>query len=121
LVDVRSAPEWSISGRPNLEELDARSVFVEWEVWPRNKQNLGFFTDLMTVLAGQIPSRLFFLCRSGPRALSAAMEFSNQLSERGAKVHCTNIANGFDGDLDSNGHRANANGWKYDGLPWLQD
>jgi len=43
------------------------------------------------------------------------------MSERGADIHCTNIANGFDGDLDANGQRATSNGWKHAGLPWLQD
>jgi hypothetical protein len=31
-----------------------------------------------------------------------------------------NIAGGFEGNLDGNGHRGNVNGWKASGLPWRQ-
>ena len=31
-----------------------------------------------------------------------------------------NIAGGFEGDHDENGHRGFVNGWKAEGLPWRQ-
>ncbi|MEM7686023.1 MAG: rhodanese-like domain-containing protein, partial [Pseudomonadota bacterium] len=34
--------------------------------------------------------------------------------------HCTNVAEGFEGDLDADGHRGTINGWKAHGLPWRQ-
>jgi hypothetical protein len=34
-------------------------------------------------------------------------------------AHCFNIAGGFEGDIDGNGHRG-VGGWKSAGLPWRQ-
>ena len=31
-----------------------------------------------------------------------------------------NVAHGFEGDPDSRKHRGRVNGWKMDGLPWVQ-
>jgi len=31
-----------------------------------------------------------------------------------------NIADGFEGDMDEDGHRGNRNGWKQAELPWRQ-
>ena len=31
-----------------------------------------------------------------------------------------NIAGGFEGDVDGEGHRGNTSGWKASGLPWQQ-
>ena len=33
---------------------------------------------------------------------------------------CYNIASGFEGDPDMNGHRGTVNGWKVEGMPWAQ-
>jgi hypothetical protein len=30
------------------------------------------------------------------------------------------VAQGFEGDKDASGHRAQTNGWKAAGLPWVQ-
>ena len=35
-------------------------------------------------------------------------------------INCYNIAYGFEGDPDEFHHRAKVNGWKYEGLPWIQ-
>ena len=36
------------------------------------------------------------------------------------KVKAINIADGFEGDTDEDGHRGNRNGWKQADLPWRQ-
>ena len=42
------------------------------------------------------------------------------MAEQGIATHCTNVAEGFEGDLDSEGRRGRVNGWKVRGLPWRQ-
>ncbi len=103
LVDVRSSPEWSIAGRPDLSGIGRKILFVEWQIWPRKTPNLGFISDLLDDLGDQMPSRLFFLCRAGPRSAAAALEFSRQMQARGQSVHISNIASGFEGEKDENG------------------
>ena len=34
--------------------------------------------------------------------------------------HVYNVADGFEGPVDANGHRGVAAGWKAKGLPWRQ-
>ena len=41
------------------------------------------------------------------------------MTQAGFKA-CYNVAGGFEGDLDENGHRGRKNGWKAGGLPWRQ-
>ena len=33
---------------------------------------------------------------------------------------CYNLAEGFEGDHDAQGHRGKVGGWKHAGLPWVQ-
>jgi hypothetical protein len=35
-------------------------------------------------------------------------------------VNCINVTEGFEGDLDAEGHRGNLNGWRARGLAWRQ-
>ncbi|MDP5219860.1 rhodanese-like domain-containing protein [Ruegeria sp. 2205SS24-7] len=121
MVDVRTHPEWHFVGRPDLSSIDRRLLCVEWHIWPRMTQNLGFLSDLLDDLGDEMPARLFFLCRAGPRAISAADEFSRQMQARGVSVHCTNVAFGMEGEMNAQGHRGLVNGWKKAGLPWKQD
>jgi rhodanese-related sulfurtransferase len=56
------------------------------------------------------------LCRSGKRSVLAA--------EAAAKAGFTNVFNvleGFEGDLDAHQQRGKADGWRFHGLPWVQD
>jgi rhodanese-related sulfurtransferase len=58
---------------------------------------------------------VLFLCRSGGRSKSAA------IAQTGAGYKkCYNVAGGFEGDLDADGHRGHIGGWKAAGLPWKQ-
>ena len=34
--------------------------------------------------------------------------------------HVFNVATGFEGPMDAEGHRGTVSGWKADGLPWKQ-
>jgi rhodanese-related sulfurtransferase len=58
---------------------------------------------------------VFLICRSGARSAAAA----NALTAAGF-AHCYNVAQGFEGDRDAEGHRGSVGGWKAAGLPWAQ-
>jgi len=120
LVDVRTHAEWSFVGLPDLSELGKELLLNQWAILPGMQQNPSFMDELDKQLDGAAPSKIYFLCRSGVRSLSAAHLVSEALAARGQSVDCVNIIGGFEGDLDQDRQRGNMNGWKNDGLPWRQ-
>ena len=120
LVDVRTHAEWSFVGLPDLLELGKELLLNQWAILPGMQQNPSFMDELDKQLDGAAPSKIYFLCRSGVRSLSAAHLVSEALAARGQSVDCVNIIGGFEGDLDQDRQRGNMNGWKNDGLPWRQ-
>jgi rhodanese-related sulfurtransferase len=66
--------------------------------------------------AGFTPDQhIYFICRSGQRSLAAA-----QAAQAAGFPHAYNVAEGFEGGVDAQGHRGVAAGWKAKGLPWRQ-
>ena len=120
LVDVRSRAEWKFVGVPDLGELNDEPILVEWASFPDMSVNARFVAEVMDALGGDRPRRLLFLCRSGQRSLRAAQAVAAHLSAEGAACDCLNVAEGFEGDLDREGHRGRDNGWKVRGLAWRQ-
>ena len=121
LIDVRTRAEWVFVGLPDLSASDRPLWPLEWVAYPDMARNLEFVSELAARMDGKLPTRLFFICRSGARSMAAAQSVAASLAEQGAAVQCTNIAEGFEGDLDQNGHRGRVNGWKMRGLPWRQN
>lgn len=118
LVDVRTVAEWSFVGGPDLSALERRVHCIEWQGYPTMQPNPNFAADAAEALqaAGAGPQTpILFLCRSGARSRAAAMAMT-----RAGFAKSFNIAGGFEGDLDSEGHRGLTNGWKAAGLPWRQ-
>lgn len=119
LVDVRTRAEWAFVGVPDLSTIGKDVVLIEWQSFPSMDLNQNFASELSTVLSGgqldkDVP--VFFLCRSGARSRSAAMA-ATQIGYRNSY----NIAGGFEGDLDQSRHRSSVNGWRQQGLPWVQN
>lgn len=107
LVDVRSDAEraWvgSVPG----------AVALAWKHWPGMALNAHFDDGLKkAVPAGK---KTVMLCRSGVRSIASA----RRATELGIEAY--NILEGFEGDGDEHGHRGNAGGWRFRGLPWKQD
>jgi rhodanese-related sulfurtransferase len=76
--------------------------------------NAGFVEQLR--LAGFTPEQhIYFMCRSGVRSLAAA-----QAAQAAGFGHVFNVADGFEGNPDGEGHRGRIAGWKAAGLPWRQ-
>jgi len=114
LVDVRSEPEWSFVGLPNLAEAGKQPVLVPWQVYPSMQINPNFMQAMRD--AGATPEHaIYFICRSGARSLVAA-----QTAQAAGFERSFNVAGGFEGPTDEHGHRGGVEGWKADGLPWHQ-
>ncbi|MCU0789608.1 MAG: rhodanese-like domain-containing protein [Nitratireductor sp.] len=118
LVDVRTAAEWNFVGLPDLSALGREPVLIEWQRYPDMAVNPNFAASLAAELDARGAGRdtpIFFLCRSGARSQSAAAALTAAGYSR-----AYNIAGGFEGARDANGHRGALEGWKHDGLPWVQ-
>ena len=89
-------------------------ALISWQIFPQMAVNPDFVAQMRQ--AGLTPDHdIYFLCRSGVRSLAAA----NAAAAAGyPNVH--NIADGFEGNPDAQGHRGTQGGWKAEGLPWRQ-
>ncbi len=115
LIDVRTQPEWSFVGLPNLAPLGRKPILASWQVYP----TMSVDPDFAAKVAGEVGGGarpLYFLCRSGARSRAAAIA----MTEAGLGP-CFNISGGFEGDKDADSHRGRTNGWKAAGLAWVQD
>jgi rhodanese-related sulfurtransferase len=121
LIDVRTRAEWAFVGLPDLSALDRPVWPIEWVAFPDMARNSAFVDQLMSQTGGKLPTQLLFICRSGGRSMAAAQTVAATLAGQGVAAHCTNVAEGFEGNLDRDGHRGRANGWKARGLPWRQN
>ena len=120
LVDVRTQSEWTFVGVPDLTELRRKQIMVEWLTFPSMQINQAFVHQVEERFQGELPQTLYFICRSGSRSRSAAVLVARELSQKGKTVQCINVAEGFEGDLNQEGHRGTVNGWKHKGLSWKQ-
>jgi rhodanese-related sulfurtransferase len=114
LIDVRTMAEWNFVGLPDLSGLGRRVHCVEWQSFPSGTPNSGFVAEAAGILSDKA-APVLLLCRSGARSRAAAIALT-----RAGYGQAFNIAGGFEGDVDGQGHRGNRNGWKADGLPWRQ-
>lgn len=121
LIDVRTRAEWAFVGVPDISALRRPFWPIEWVGFPTMARNPAFIDELTARMGSDMPGRLFFICRSGSRSMAAAQATAAALAEHGMAAHCTNVAEGFEGDLDHEGHRGRINGWKARGLPWAQN
>lgn len=118
LVDVRTNAEWTFVGIPDLSKLEKEVILAEWQGFPSNGPHEGFasqLSDALTQKGLDQNAAIFFLCRSGVRSKAAAIA----MTALGYK-NCYNVAGGFEGGHDAEGHRGSVSGWKAQGLPWSQ-
>lgn len=118
LIDVRTRAEWAFVGAPDLSLAHRDPLFAEWQTYPAMTVDADFAVRVaqgVEAAGGSTQSTLFFLCRSGARSMGSAAA----LTQAGF-AHCFNVADGFEGPTDENGHRGTVAGWKAAGLPWRQ-
>ena len=107
LVDVRSDAEREWVGYV------PGAVGLAWKQWPGMAFNPGFDDGLRAAVPPG--KKAVLLCRSGVRSIAAA----RRATELGLEAY--NILEGFEGNLDENGHRGHLGGWRMRGLPWRQN
>ena len=104
LVDVRTNAERAWVGQV------PGAVPIEWKQWPGMASNPDFDEQLQAAVPEG--GKVVLLCRSGVRSVAAA----TRAAQLGIEAY--NILEGFEGDVDANGHRGNIGGWRKQGLPW---
>ena len=109
LVDVRSNEERKFVGHV------PGTIHVPWATGTALTRNPRFVRELESKIGGKEVVALL-LCRSGKRSALAA--------EAAAKAGLTcifNVLEGFEGEIDAQQQRGKADGWRFHGLPWVQD
>ena len=108
LVDVRSAEERKFVGHiPN-------SLHVPWATGTALTRNPRFVRELEAKTGKNIP--VLLLCRSGKRSALAA-----EAATKAGHTLVFNVLEGFEGEITPQGHRGTQDGWRFQGLPWVQD
>ncbi len=108
LIDVRTAEELKFVGHvPN-------TLHVPWASGTALTRNPRFVRELeQKASKDQV---VLLLCRSGKRSVLAA-----EAATKAGFSNVFNILEGFEGEIDAQQHRGNSDGWRYHGLPWIQD
>lgn len=108
LVDVRTAEERKFVG------VVPRSVHVAWATGIAMVRNSHFIRDLEAKV--KKTDLVLLLCRSGKRSALAAQEAADAGFTR-----VYNVLEGFEGDLNDDSRRGTFEGWRFRGLPWVQE
>ncbi len=108
LIDVRTPEERKFVGYV------ADSVAVPWATGTAFTRNPRFLRELDG--KARKDEVLLFFCRSGARSIAAA-----EAATRGQFQQAFNVLEGFEGELDDSRRRGTRDGWRYRGLPWIQD
>ena len=111
LIDVRCEAENKFVGRP------IEALFVPWlddPDWEPNEAN--FIAAIRRFLGDDaLKTEIILICRSGYRSDDAGKCLLNH-----GFSNVAHVVSGFEGDLDENDQRGNVNGWRHDGMPWMQ-
>ncbi len=114
LIDVRTNPEWTFAGLPNLDSLGKKTETLSWKFYPNFDLNPDFIARLEQLHPNK-SAPLYFLCKTGGRSADAAIA-----ATQAGYARAYNVAGGFEGDMNNNRQRGTTSGWKSAGLPWLQ-
>ena len=112
LVDVRSGEERKFVGHV------PESLHVAWATGTALTRNPRFVRELEARLAkhGGKDAVALLLCRSGKRSALAA-----EAAAKAGFTHVFNVLEGFEGEIEAHQHRGGSDGWRFHGLPWVQD
>ena len=116
MIDVRTTAEWAHHGLPDVSDTGKPLWPIEWVTYPTMQPNMAFLDQLDEHAGGALPARLFFICKVGARSMAAAQTVAAVCNSRNQTIHCTNVAEGFEGDVGGGEYQ----GWKRSGLPWCR-
>jgi rhodanese-related sulfurtransferase len=107
LVDVRTVEERELVGRiPD-------SIHVPFMTGMALQRNPRFVREVETKVGRD--KVVLLICRSGSRSAAAAQALSE-----GRFRNAFNVLEGFEGDLNELQQRGSRSGWRFHGLPWVQ-
>jgi rhodanese-related sulfurtransferase len=109
LIDVRSAEERKFVGHV------PGSLHVAWASGTALTRNPRFAREV-EAKAKDKTAPLLLLCRSGKRSAAAA-----EVLVKAGYTNVFNVLEGFEGEIDQQQQRGKSDGWRYRGLPWVQD
>ncbi len=113
LIDVRCEAENKFVGRP----IDA--IFVPWvdepEWEPDADEFIAAVKRFLVEKDNILETEIILICRSGNRSTDAGLCLINH-----GFTNVSHVVSGFEGDLDEEDQRGNLNGWRHDGMPWVQ-
>jgi len=114
LIDIRCYAENKFVGRP------IECIFIPWVDEPDWEPNEDEFVAAIKRFIGGsnsnvLDTEIILICRSGYRSDDAGKCLVNH-----GFTNVAHIVSGFEGDLDENDQRGNVNGWRHDGMPWVQ-
>jgi rhodanese-related sulfurtransferase len=109
LVDVRTVEERKFVGHV------PGTLHVAWASGTSLTRNPRFVRELEARVGGK-DAVVLLLCRSGKRSALAA-----QAAAKSGFTQVFNVLEGFEGEIDAQGHRGGSDGWRFRGLPWVQD
>ncbi|MOA55372.1 hypothetical protein D3C78_1791530 [compost metagenome] len=94
------------------------SLHVAWASGTALTRNPRFVRELeaKVAAAGGKEAVVLLLCRSGKRSALAA-----EAAAKAGFTHVFNVLEGFEGEIDARQHRGGSDGWRFHGLPWVQD
>ena len=94
------------------------SVHVAWATGTSLTRNPRFVRELEARLSGDggKDAVVLLLCRSGKRSVLAA-----EAAAAAGFRHVFNVLEGFEGEIDARQQRGGSDGWRFQGLPWVQD
>ncbi|GKT26657.1 rhodanese-like domain-containing protein [Acidovorax sp. SUPP3334] len=112
LVDVRSGEERKFVGHV------PGSLHVAWATGTALNRNPRFARELEAAItkASTRDAPVLLLCRSGKRSVLAA-----EAAAKAGLQNVFNVTEGFEGEIDAAQQRGASDGWRFHGLPWVQD
>ena len=108
LVDVRTTEERKFVGHV------PGSLHVAWATGTSLTRNPRFARELEAKTGKE--TVVLLLCRSGKRSALAA-----EVATKAGLTNVFNVHEGFEGEIDMQRHRGTGDGWRFRGLPWVQD
>ncbi len=108
LVDVRSGEERKFVGHV------PGTTHVAWASGTALTRNPRFVRELEAKVGKH--DVVLLLCRSGKRSALAA-----EAATKAGFSSAFNVLEGFEGELDAAQQRGGQDGWRFHGLPWVQD
>lgn len=108
LIDVRTEEERIAVGYVE------GSAHVPWATAPDFALNPAFLAELGALAAKD--EVILLLCRSSVRS-----DRGGELAAAAGFTQVFNVLEGFEGEADAFQRRSTRNGWRFHGLPWVQD